>query len=460
MSELLESRCPQTGALLTRWAPHSPAAVDAALAQAAAAAAAWATTPVAARAAALERCAAVLTERENDLAERITSEMGKPLAQALGEVRKCAWVCRHYAAAGPAMLAPTPVAAKVPDNQVVYRPLGPILAIMPWNFPQWQAWRFAAPALLAGNAVVLKHAPTTLGCGEDIAAVAAAAGLPPGLVTALRLPVDRVAGVIADPRIRAVTLTGSDRAGRAVAAAAGAALKKCVLELGGNDPFVVLDDIVDDAGLDRVAEAAVSGRLLNAGQVCNSPKRIFLPRAQAEALTARILARVDAQRMGDPRDPATTLGPLARADLRAALHDQVSASVAAGARLLRGGTLPDGPGNAYPPTVLADVPPGCPAARDELFGPVLALFVYDELDAAIAQARDSRFGLCASIWSGDRDRAAAVGAALDVGGVFINQVPYSDPRLPFGGVKDSGHGRELGLVGLRELVNVQTRSIA
>lgn len=455
-AERLQSIDPTSGTLLQEWVPHGPDETDRLLDRAAAAARDWALRPVSERSAALLACAALLEERAEALAARITAEMGKPLSQAESEVRKCAWVCRHYAEHGPAMLAPEHVAAKVPDNRVEYRPLGPVLAIMPWNFPAWQVWRFAAPAIIAGNAILIKHAPNTQGCGEDIAQLATDAGLPPGLLTHLRLPVDRVETVIADRRVRAVTLTGSDRAGRAVASAAGAALKKCVLELGGNDPFLVLDDV----DVEEVARQAVKGRLLNAGQVCNSPKRIFVPRALSAAFEAAVLAEVDRQVVGDPTETPTTVGPLARRDIREKVHEQVQQTVAAGARLLRGGRIPEGPGFAYPVTVLADVPGSSPAGRDELFGPVLALFVYDEEHAAVAQAADSRFGLCASIWSRDPERARTLGAQLDVGGVFINQVPYSDPRLPFGGVKDSGHGRELGLVGIRELVNVKTVSIA
>jgi succinate-semialdehyde dehydrogenase/glutarate-semialdehyde dehydrogenase len=454
-TERLRSVDPRTGTLIREWAPHGPDETDQLLDRAAAAARDWATRPVSERSAALLACAALLEERAEVLAQRITHEMGKPLSQAESEVQKCAWVCRHYAEHGPAMLAPERVSAKVPDNRVEYRPLGPVLAIMPWNFPAWQVWRFAAPALMAGNAILVKHAPNTQGCGEDIAQLARDAGLPDGLLTHLRLPVERVEAVIADRRVRAVTLTGSDRAGRAVARAAGAALKKCVLELGGNDPFLILDD----ADVEEVARQAVKGRLLNAGQVCNSPKRIFVPRALSAAFEAAVLAEVDRQVVGDPTHTATTVGPLARPDIRETVHEQVQQTVAAGARLLRGGRVPEGPGFAYPVTVLADVPAASPAGQDELFGPVLALFVYDDEAAAVAQAADTRFGLCASIWSRDPERARAVGAQLDVGGVFINQVPYSDPRLPFGGVKDSGHGRELGLVGIRELVNVKTVSI-
>lgn len=455
MGEVLCSRSPHSGEVIEVWPPMSDRDLEHALATAARAARDWARTSWSTRAAALRGCATLLRARQDALAHTITVEMGKPLREARAEVEKCAWVCEHYATHGPAMLASEPVAAKVPVNHVQCRPLGPILAIMPWNFPQWQLWRFAAPALMAGNGVLLKHAPNTMGCAEQIAAVVADAGLPAGLLTNLRLPVDRVAGVIADPRVRAVTLTGSDRAGRQVAATAGAHLKKCVLELGGNDPFIILDR----ADLDRAVAGAVAGRMLNAGQVCNSPKRIFVPRRHLRDVTDGIVDRLSQVVLGDPLADATTMGPLARPDLVVALQAQLDASVAQGARLVLGGQPMGGPSSHFLPTVLTDVPEACPAADDELFGPVLSLFVYDDVDEAILRANRSRYGLCASVWGDDPEQTRRVADQLDVGGVFVNQVPYSDPRLPFGGVRDSGHGRELGTAGIRELVALRTLSL-
>jgi succinate-semialdehyde dehydrogenase/glutarate-semialdehyde dehydrogenase len=447
---------PTTGRLLERWALHDAAEVRRRLDASVDAQAAWASTPSAERATHLRRLAAVLRERKGALAARMTAEMGKPIVQAEGEVEKCAWVCEHYADHAATYLAPVEVAAKAARSVVVPRPLGGVLAIMPWNFPLWQVLRFSAPALMAGNAVLMKHAPSTPGCAADIEAACRAAGLPEGLLQDLRVDVATVPDLIADRAVAAVTLTGSDRAGRAVAAVAGRHLKKVVLELGGSDPFLVLPD----ADLEAAARLGTASRCLNNGQSCIAAKRFIVHDAVADAFVEALVEAFSAQVVGDPADRGTQVGPLARADLRDELAAQVDASVAAGATVRVGGAPLDGPGFFYPPTVLDHVPDGCPAADDELFGPVAAVFRVPDLDAAVARANASRFGLSASVWTRDAAVAAGVSDRLHTGGVFVNDMSYSDPRLPFGGVGDSGYGRELGAAGILEFVNLQTRCFA
>ena len=387
--------------------------------------------------------------------------MGKPLTEAQAEVRKSAWVCEHYADHAAQMLAPQTVEAAAPDNQVRFDPLGVILSVMPWNFPVWQVLRFAAPAWMAGNAVLMKHAPNTFGTANKLAELCHAAGLPPGLLVDLRIPVEEVASVIADPRVAAVTLTGSDRAGRAVASVAGRHLKKCVLELGGSDAFIVLAD----ADVDAAVEAGVASRVLNSGQSCIAAKRFFVAEAVYDRFVASFIERMSALVVGDPMAADTQVGPLARPDLLTQLHEQVTASVAAGACLRLGGqpleqSFEDArPGAFYAPTVLTDIPPDCPADVDELFGPVASIWRVRDADEAIAHANRSRFGLSSSVWTEDRAQAARLAARIEAGGVFVNQFSYSDPRLPFGGIKQSGYGRELGLFGIREFVNIKTVSI-
>jgi succinate-semialdehyde dehydrogenase / glutarate-semialdehyde dehydrogenase len=326
-----------------------------------------------------------------------------------------------------------------------------VLAIMPWNFPFWQVFRFAAPALAAGNAGVLKHAPNVSRCALEIEQVFRDAGFPDGLFRAVFLSNERAAQVIADPRVRAVTLTGSDRAGRQVAAQAGRHLKKAVLELGGSDPFIVLDD----ADVDAAARVGAEARLLNSGQSCIAAKRFIVVEPVAERFLERFTAELGRRKMGDPLDPGTELGPQARTDLRANLHRQVVASVERGARLLLGGTLPSGPGAFYPATVLVGVEPGMPAFDEETFGPVAAVIRVADEPAAIRAANASAYGLGASIWTRDRARGERIAQDLEVGSAFVNGLVKSDPRLPFGGVKRSGYGRELSEFGLREFVNVK-----
>ena len=446
---------PATGAALRTWTYWTADQIETGLVAASAAQAAWRVRSMAERATVLTRLADALETDGDALAAEMTREMGKPIAESRAEVRKCAWVCRHYAEHAARILEPVPVAAAAPVNELHFTPLGVILSIMPWNFPAWQVLRFAAPAWMAGNAVVMKHAPSTFGTAAELARLCAAAGLPDGLLVDARLDVADVPTVIADRRIAAVTVTGSDRAGKAVAAAAGANLKKCVLELGGSDPFIVCAD----ADLDAAVDAAIVSRTLNSGQSCIAAKRFFVEANVYEAFLARFTERMQALPVGDPTQDDVKVGPLARPDLRDLLAAQVQATVAAGARVVCGGNPLDGPGSFFAPTVLVDIPDGSPAADEELFGPVAAVWKVARAEDAIDLANASRFGLSASVWTADHHRARALAARLETGGVFVNQFSYSDPRLPFGGVKDSGYGRELGDFGIREFVNVKTLSI-
>lgn len=412
----------------------------------------WRKTSVAQRADALRAIGHVLRERAEEMAQCITREMGKPINQARGEVAKSAHLCDWYAEHGPAMLATE--ATQVENHQAVieYRPLGPVLAVMPWNFPLWQVLRGAVPIMLAGNSYLLKHAPNVMGCAALIGDIVAQAGVPAGVFNWVNATNDGVSQIINDPRIAAVTVTGSVRAGKAIGAQAGAALKKCVLELGGSDPFIVLND----ADIDTAVQAAVIGRYQNTGQICAAAKRFILEASIAEQFTDKFVAAVAALKMGDPRDEANYLGPMARFDLRDELHGQVMATINEGATLLLGGELPSSEGNYYPATVLANVAPTMTAFRQEMFGPVAAITVARDADHALALANDSEFGLSATVFTADPIQAQRFADELECGGVFINGYSASDARVAFGGVKKSGFGRELSHFGLREFCNVQT----
>ncbi len=405
--------------------------------------------PFAARAAGLQRAAGLLEERQEDLARRMAREMGKPVAQGKAEVLKCAAACRHYAVQGEAMLAPV-----VRDGAaILHEPLGPVLAIMPWNFPFWQVFRFAAPALMAGNTVLLKHASNVPGCARAIAELVAEAFGRDDLLRAVFLPGREVEPLIADPRIRAVTFTGSTEAGRRVAAAAGRHLKKSVLELGGSDPYLVLAD----ADLQGAARTCAAARMVNAGQSCIAAKRFLVAEEVHDEFVALLAGELSAYVPGDPLDDRCTLGPMARADLRDELHGQVTDSIAAGAVLLLGGEIPqlrDLP--YYPATLLSGVKPGMRVFDEETFGPVAAVTRVADDAEMIALANRTPFGLGAAVFSADEDRARRVAERLDAGTVALNAQVVSDPRFPFGGVKDSGWGRELGEHGIREFVNVKT----
>jgi succinate-semialdehyde dehydrogenase/glutarate-semialdehyde dehydrogenase len=452
----VQSINPATGDVLETFPETSAAELDEILERADAASRDWRRQPVAQRADRLRAAARVLRERQADYARTMALEMGKPLAQGAAEVEKCAWACDYYAEQGEALLAPQPRATEAVRSYIRFDAIGPVLAIMPWNFPFWQVFRFAAPALLAGNAGVLKHATNVSRCALEIEDVFRRAGFPEGLFRAVLLQNAAVAAVIADARIRAVTLTGSDRAGTQVAEQAGRHLKKTVLELGGSDPFIVLAD----ADIDAAARTAAEARLINSGQSCIAAKRFIVVAAVADRFLEPFAAAMRARRVGDPLDTATQLGPQARLDLRANLHRQVQASVARGARVILGGDLPEGRGAYYPATVLVAVEPGMPAFDEETFGPVAAVIRAKDESDAIAIANASAYGLGASLWTRDRERGERLAGALEAGSVFVNALVKSDPRLPFGGVKRSGYGRELSEYGLREFVNVKTVWVA
>jgi succinate-semialdehyde dehydrogenase/glutarate-semialdehyde dehydrogenase len=444
---------PSTGRELYRVASTSLDEARLAAAGAHAAHRPWWEAGFSVRAARLHAVARALRARREDLARRMATEMGKPITEGLGEVEKCAWVCEYYAEHAEDFLSDQAADTAALRSGWVHRPLGVVLGIMPWNFPLWQVFRFAAPTLMAGNGVLIKHAPSVPGCAGDIQDLFDAAGLPPGLVATLFVDVDDIDPLIHDRNVSAVTLTGSVRAGRAVAASAGAALKKTVLELGGSDASVILSDAV----VPSAAAECVRSRMLNAGQSCIAAKRFVVVDELHDAFVDAVLADMRTRRFGDPTAPDTGLGPLARADLRDTLHDQVERSVAAGARLRLGGEVPDRPGAWYPPTVLTDVGPGMPAYDEELFGPVASVIRAADDDHAIRIANDTAFGLGAAVYTTDIDRGEAIARdRLHAGACFVNGMVRSDPRLPFGGVGISGYGRELSPLGIREFVNAKT----
>jgi acyl-CoA reductase-like NAD-dependent aldehyde dehydrogenase len=443
---------PATEEILQGYDEMSDAAVDRALDQAQAAFVVWRTSSFAERAGKLRAAAAYLRAHRAELARLATLEMGKPIAQAEAEVDKSAWGCEFYADNAERMLADEHIAATGKDSYVAYTPLGVILAVMPWNFPFWQVFRPIAPAVMAGDALVLKHASNVPQCALAIEEVMRAAGFPEGLFRTLLISGRRAERLVEDPRIQMVTLTGSDEAGSKVAAAAGRSLKKTVLELGGSDPYIVLAD----ADLDAAAKTAATARNQNSGQSCIAAKRFLVVEAVADEFERRFVDAVAALKVGDPLDRATNVGPLARNDLRDALDRQVQASVAQGARVAVGGGRVPGRGFFYQPTVLTRVTPDMPVFREETFGPVAAVIRVKDADEAIRLANDSIYGLGASLWSRDLAHAQRLARFIQSGSVFINGMVASDPRLPFGGVKRSGYGRELSTFGIRELVNIQT----
>ena len=443
---------PATGEVLRRYATLSARDVDQRLDRSVEAQLVLAAEPVERRSRWLRAAAERLVALREELGRLMTLEMGKPLAAALAEVDKCSWVCRYYADHAEAFLADEIVDTGGPDTRVRFEPLGPVLAIMPWNFPFWQVFRFAAPALAAGNTGLLKHASNVPGCALAIESIFTEAGFPAGAFQTLLIGASDAQDLVADRRIVAVTLTGSEPAGRAVARTAGQHLKKTVLELGGSDPFVVLAD----ADVAAAARTAVLARTINNGQSCIAAKRFIVEAPAMPEFEELFAAGMKALRVGDPLLPETELGPLATEAIRAELHAQVEGTVAAGARLVTGGRIPDGPGWFYPATVLADVPPGSPGAVEELFGPVGCLFIADDPEDALRIANDTDFGLGAAAWTGSPSSAAMFAEGLAAGSAFINGMVASDPRLPFGGIKRSGYGRELGQYGLREFLNVKT----
>ena len=449
----LTSINPATGKAIHSYPEMSLDQVEQILAQADHACTVWRQQPHAGRAVVMKTLGTMLRAQAELLARLMAQEMGKPVTQGRAEVEKCAWVCDYYAEHAEPFLARIPIPTDATNSFVAFEPLGIVLAIMPWNFPCWQVFRAVVPAVLAGNAVILKHASNVSGCALAMEEMLHQAGVPAELFRTLLIGSDRVAEVIEHPLVKGVTLTGSTAAGQAVAARAGAMLKKTVLELGGSDPYIILED----ADLPGSVEACVSSRLSNAGQSCVAAKRFIVVepiRAQFEAL---MVERMQASRIGDPLDETVTIGPMARHDLRDALHQQVQTSIKRGARLLLGGTVPNLPGAYYPPTVLTDVRKGMPAYDEELFGPVAAIIHVKDEAEAIRAANDSIFGLGAAIFTKDRQRGERIAAEeLEAGCCFVNALVRSDPRLPFGGIKQSGYGRELSVFGIREFVNIKT----
>lgn len=414
---------------------------------------AWRKTDFDHRASLMRKAAGVLREKKSEFAERMTVEMGKPISGALAEAEKCAWVCDYYADKAGKFLSNETIETDGTNSFVTFQPIGIVLAVMPWNFPFWQVFRFAAPALMAGNAGLLKHASNVPGCALAIEQVFREAGFPEDIFRTLLIGSSQVSAVIEHDFVKAVTLTGSTPAGRAVAAKAGELLKKTVLELGGSDPYIILEDVA----MDDAVKTCVLSRLINSGQSCIAAKRFIVIESRYDEFVTKFVAEMEKTVVGDPMNEETLVGPMARHDLRDELHDQVIRSIQAGARCLTGGTVPDDVGAYYPPTVLADVRPGMAAFDEELFGPVAAIIKAENEEDAIQLANNSVFGLGAAVFTGNRERGTRIAATeLEAGCCFVNEFVKSDPRLPFGGIKESGYGRELSYFGIREFVNIKT----
>ncbi|AKC85771.1 NAD-dependent succinate-semialdehyde dehydrogenase [Pseudoxanthomonas suwonensis] len=451
----VETINPATGQVEYRHELMAPAQVDAVLAAAQAAFPGWSQRSLESRGEVLRAIAAALRSRRGDLQQTMTAEMGKLRKEALAEVDKCADACDYYAAHAAGYLQDQAIATDGRRSYVRYEPLGCVLAVMPWNFPVWQVFRFLAPALMAGNVAVLKHASNVPRCADLIAQALEEAGLPPGVFGVLHIDNEQAAAVLRDPRVVAVTLTGSERAGRSVAGTAGQQLKKCVMELGGSDAFVVLED----ADLDQAVAGAVASRFGNSGQTCIAAKRFIVVEAIADRFVERFAEAAAKLRLGDPDDAATTLAPLARQDLRDELHKQVRDSIAKGARPLLG-CEPDASYAGYPASILDAVAPGMPAYEEELFGPVASILRVKDEAEAVRVANDTTFGLGGSVWSGDPERGERVARQLQVGAAFVNAIVRSDVRLPFGGTKRSGFGRELAEHGIHEFMNIKSVYVA
>ncbi len=446
----MESRNPATGVLVETIPAIDDGELERRVAAAGGAFGRWRCEPFPRRAELVLAAADVLEANRDEYAAIITREMGKPIGSARGEVEKCAWVCRYFAERGEEFLRDEELET---GDRVIFQPLGPVLAVMPWNFPFWQLFRFAAPALMAGNTALLKHASNVPRCALAIEEVFRQAGFPDGVFQTLLIESDRVGAVLDDPRVAAATLTGSTAAGRAVAARAGLNIKKTVLELGGSDPFIVMPSAVMDEALDTAATA----RMINNGQSCIAAKRFIVHRDIADSFIAGLVKRLEGYRMGDPADEKVQLGPLATEAIRDEVADQVRRSIDAGASLRTGGYVPgERAGWFYPPTVLTDIPPGAPARDEEVFGPVAAVFVVSDVEEAIALANESDFGLGASVWTREEGEQERFVREIAAGAVFVNRMVASDPRVPFGGIKLSGYGRELAVAGIREFVNVKS----
>lgn len=449
----MESINPFDGQLIRQYEDYADDRVDTIITAAANAQKTWRQTDFTHRSALMNQAADILDQRAETYGSLITAEMGKTLTEGIAEVRKCALVCRYYAENAENQLLPTEIPTEATRSFVTYKPLGIVLAVMPWNFPFWQVFRFAAPALMAGNAGILKHASNVPGCALAIEEVFREAGFPGGLFGTVLVGGSRVARIIENPQVKAVTLTGSTPAGQAVAAKAGQMIKKTVLELGGSDPYVILED----ADLPMAAAACAASRLLNSGQSCIAAKRFIVVEKVAAQFTELLVDAMKARSMGNPMAPGIDMGPMARIDLRDEVHNQVETSIAAGAALVLGGEVPSGPGAFYPATVLTGVRPGMAAYSEEIFGPVAAVITATDEADAIRIANDTIFGLGAAVFTGDIDRGIRIASQeLDAGCCFVNDFVKSDPRLPFGGIKESGYGRELHALGIREFMNAKT----
>ena len=442
---------PASGEKTNSFEQMSSAEMQAVLEKCAAAQRAWAQTPFSERSRCMQSAAHVLRTHKESYARLMVQEMGKIYTQGIAEVEKCALACDYYAEHAEAFLANEDVDTEAEHSFVTYKPLGVVLAVMPWNFPLWQVFRFAAPALMAGNGGLLKHAPNVFGCSLLIENIFKEAGFPDDLFRSLLIDIPQTTEVIHSPQVAAVTITSSVNAGRAVAAEAGKVLKKCVLELGGSDPFIVLED----ADIDQAVAVGIVGRFQNSGQSCIAAKRFIVVDAVYDEFEKKFVDAVKALKMGDPLQEDTYIGPQARVDLRDGLHEQVQRSVQAGARLLTGGEIPPGPGAFYPATVLADVQPGMAAWSEELFGPVATLIRVKDEQEAIEVANGTEFGLGGAVWTQDLARGERIAAdEIQSGAAFVNDLSKSDPRMPFGGIRHSGYGRELSIYGIREFVNV------
>ena len=448
----IESINPASGQVIRKYDEMSPEVAASVVAAAHETWLTWRDVSFADRAPLMKKAASILRGRKDELAALMASEMGKPLKQGVAEAEKCAWVCDYYADNAESQLSEQIIKTDAEKSYVAFQSIGVVLAVMPWNFPLWQVYRFAAPALMAGNVGVLKHASNVTGCALVMEEMFRQAGFPKNAFRTLVIGSKQVEAVIRNPLVKAVTLTGSTPAGKAVASQAGSVLKKTVLELGGSDAYVVLED----ADMESAVSTCVDSRLINSGQSCIAAKRFIVVESVLKDFTDRFVARMKSKKVGDPFVDGTDVGPMARTDLRDDLHKQVTESVSKGARLLIGGEIPPGAGAYYPPTVLVDVTPGMPAHDEELFGPVAAIIRAKDEDDAVRIANGSVFGLGSAVFSRDLARAERVALRLEAGSAFVNASVASDPRLPFGGVKESGYGRELGSFGIKEFLNIKT----
>lgn len=452
----MKSVNPATDEMIREYIPHTNEQVDEILEQVHTAFSSWKTTSFGERSTILNKAAKELRKDAEKYATLMTREMGKPIKEARGEVEKCAWVCEYYAENAEKMLADEPAESDGSKAFVAFEPVGTVLAVMPWNFPLWQVFRFAAPALMAGNTAILKHASNVPGCALAIEEIFIKAGLPKNVFRTLLISSKQVAPIIENDIVKAVTLTGSEPAGASVASTAAKVIKKSVLELGGADPFIVLEDV----DIDTCAENAVKGRLLNTGQSCIAAKRFIIAEKHVEAFTKKFKGLMEAKKMGDPLEESTDVGPLARPEFVDDIHELVEDAIKKGATVVTGGKKPEGKGSFYPPTIVAGVTKGMRLYEEETFGPVATVITAKDVDHAIEIANSSRFGLGGSLWTNDTEQGIKLARRVESGAVFVNGITKSDPRLPFGGIKKSGYGRELSHFGIKEFINVKTIWVA